>query len=175
MFLVPGIDAGQIDMLPAKRRDVYQHVVGSIPAVLAEMSNSPAEINGDPVHHGADDEIEPRGTESLAIIRTVSDFAAVVEANGPFEFVGGDLRPNPLPAYRGFLRLIALSPKSGSPEVSGLFHGDGLGMPPGSCSAIGTLYPIALHEADAHCSVYANLPSFRERPQASGTNALWIA
>ena len=64
---IPGIDAGEIDVLPAERRDVLQQPVGNIPPLLPQMSGGAAEIDGVPVHDGADDQIEAGGAECLAI------------------------------------------------------------------------------------------------------------
>lgn len=58
VFLVPGVDAGEIDVLPAERRDVLEEVIGRDPVVPAQMRDGSAEIDGVPVHDGADDEID---------------------------------------------------------------------------------------------------------------------
>lgn len=68
-------------MLPAERRDVLEDVIGRDPAVPAQMRDGAAEIDGVPVHDGADDEIEAGGAEGLALEGAIADFAALVEGS----------------------------------------------------------------------------------------------
>lgn len=88
MFIVPGIDAGEIDVLPTEWRDVFQQGVRNAPALLPQMRDGAAEVDGVPMHDGADDEIEARSTERLAFERPVADLTAFVEEDGALEFVG---------------------------------------------------------------------------------------
>lgn len=86
---VPGIDAGEIYVLPAEWRDMLEQYVGDSSTTLTQMGYGTAEINGIPVDDGADDKVEARGTECLTFERSVADFAALMEENGPLELVGG--------------------------------------------------------------------------------------
>src|SRR5690606_19488653 len=65
---VPGIDAGEINMLPTERGDVLQQPVGNIPPLPTQMSGGAAEIDGVPVHDGADDQIEAGMPRTFAYV-----------------------------------------------------------------------------------------------------------
>ncbi len=67
MLSIPGVDAGQVDVFPTERRDVLEQRVGNVSALSLQMSDSAVEIDGVPVHDGADDEIEARRAECLAL------------------------------------------------------------------------------------------------------------
>ncbi len=47
---------------------MFQHVVGNVLALLAQMSDSPAEINGIPMHDGTDYQVEPGSPERLTVV-----------------------------------------------------------------------------------------------------------
>ena len=68
---------------------MLEQYVGDSSTTLTQMGYGTAEINGIPVDDGADDKVEARGTECLTFERSVADFAALMEENGPLELVGG--------------------------------------------------------------------------------------
>lgn len=74
-------------MLPAQRRYVFEDVVRDVSALLAQMGDSAAKIDGVPVNDGADDEVEAGGSKGLAVKRSVADFAAFVEEDSAFELM----------------------------------------------------------------------------------------
>lgn len=61
----------------------------NIPTVLPQVGRGPAEINGVPMDDGADHQVEAGSPESLAFIRPIPDFAALVEKDGALQFMGG--------------------------------------------------------------------------------------
>jgi hypothetical protein len=68
---------------------VLEEVIRRDMVVPAEMRDGAAEIDGFPVHDGADEEIEAEGAEGLALKGAIADFAALVEEYGAFELVRG--------------------------------------------------------------------------------------
>jgi len=50
---------------------MFEHVVGNNLILLAQASHGLAELDGNPMHDGVDDEIEPTSSESLAAISPV--------------------------------------------------------------------------------------------------------
>lgn len=56
-------------MLPTERGDVLQQPVGNIPPLPTQMSGGAAEIDGVPVHDGADDQIEAGMPRTFAYVR----------------------------------------------------------------------------------------------------------
>lgn len=87
MLSIPGVDAGQVDVFPTKRRDVLEQCVGNVSALSLQMSDSAVEIGGVPVHDRTDDEIEARRAECLALECAVTDFSALVEEHRAFELM----------------------------------------------------------------------------------------
>src|ERR1700722_906840 len=65
----------------------FNNMSGMFLTLSLQMSDSTVEIDGVPVHDGADDEIEPRSAECLALERPITDFAALVEEHGGLELV----------------------------------------------------------------------------------------
>ena len=66
MFGVPRVDAGEVDMLPAQRRDMLEQMVRNRPMCVAQMGDGPFDIDRVPVYDCADDEIETGRAERLA-------------------------------------------------------------------------------------------------------------
>lgn len=86
---VPGVDAGEIYVLPTERRDVLQQLVGNMSAPLAQMGRCPAEIDGVPMDDGADYQVEAGSPECLTVKGAIADFVALVEEDGTLELVRG--------------------------------------------------------------------------------------
>src|SRR5687767_2273211 len=84
----PDVGAGEIDVLPAQRRYVFEHLGGNGAPLTAEVIHSASEIDRIPVNNGAHDQVQPRCPEGLALERAIPDFAALVEVHGPFQLVG---------------------------------------------------------------------------------------
>lgn len=89
LLRVPGIDAGEIDVLPAEWRDVLEQFIWNDPPMLPQTGCGATEIDGVPVDDGADDQIKAGCTECLAIERSVTDFTALMEEDGALELVSG--------------------------------------------------------------------------------------
>jgi len=60
-----------------------------MPSLLSHVGCGPAKIDCVPVHDGADDQVEARSTECLAVKGAVTDFSALVEKDGAFQLMGG--------------------------------------------------------------------------------------
>ena len=84
---IPGIDAGEIDVLPAERGDMFEQGIGDISSALAQMGDRTAEIDGIPVDDCADDEIETGCPEGLALEGSIADFPALVEEDRTLELM----------------------------------------------------------------------------------------
>lgn len=76
---IPGVDACQIDVLPAQRRDVLEQMIRNLATHFAQVGNGPFDIDRVPMDDGADDEVEAGGAERLAFERPITDFATLVE------------------------------------------------------------------------------------------------
>ncbi len=66
---------------------MLEQSVWNNPPLLPQMGRGAAEIDGFPVHDGADDQIEAGCPESLAVERAIADFAALVEEYGTLALV----------------------------------------------------------------------------------------
>ena len=66
MFCIPGVDAGQIDVFPAQRRDVLEQVIRNLAVDFAQVGDGPFDIDRIPMHDRANDEVEAGGAERLA-------------------------------------------------------------------------------------------------------------
>ncbi len=64
---IPGMDTGEIDMLPTERRGLFQQFVRDISATLTQMGDGTAEIDRVPMHDGTDHVIEAGGPERLTV------------------------------------------------------------------------------------------------------------
>jgi hypothetical protein len=84
---IPGVDAGQIDVLPAQRRDVFQQRVWNGSSCSLQVRDRAVDIDSIPVYDRTNDEIETGGAEGLTLERSVTDLATLVEEDGAFEFV----------------------------------------------------------------------------------------
>jgi hypothetical protein len=87
LLAIPGVDAGQIDVLPAQRRDVFQQRVWNVSSCSLQVRDRAVDIDSIPVYDRTNDEIETGGAEGLTLERSVTDFATLVEEDGAFEFV----------------------------------------------------------------------------------------
>ena len=88
LLAIPGVDAGQIDVLPAQRRDVFQQRVLNVSSCSLQVRDRAVDIDSIPVYDRTNDEIETGGAEGLTLERSVTDFATLaVEEDGAFEFV----------------------------------------------------------------------------------------
>jgi len=88
MFGIPGVDAGKVDMLPTERRDVLQQSIRNITTRSLQLCDCTVEIDRIPVDDRADDEVETRGAERLALERPVADLASLVEEDRAFQLMG---------------------------------------------------------------------------------------
>lgn len=67
MLCVPGVDAGQVDVLPIQRRDVLKQMIRNLATCTAQVGDGPLYVNRIPMHDRADDEIEAGCAERLAL------------------------------------------------------------------------------------------------------------
>lgn len=89
MFGIPGVNAGKIDMLPTEWRDVFQQSIRNISTSSLQLCDCTVKIDCIPVDDRADDEVETRGAERLALERPVADLASLVEEYSAFQLMGG--------------------------------------------------------------------------------------
>lgn len=87
MFCIPGVDAGQIDVFPAQRRDVLEQMIWNFTMHFAQVGDGPFDIDRIPMHDRTDDEIKAGGAEGLAFERSVPDLTALVEEDGALQLV----------------------------------------------------------------------------------------
>lgn len=88
MLAIPGVDAGQIDVLPAQRRDVPEQMIRNLATHVAQVGDGPFDVDCVPVYDRADDEVEAGGAEGLAFERSVPDLSAFVEEDGTLQLMG---------------------------------------------------------------------------------------
>ncbi len=74
MFCIPGVDACQIDVLPAQRGDVLEQMIRNLAMHFAQVGDGPFDIDRVPMHDRANDEVEAGGAEGLALEGSVADF-----------------------------------------------------------------------------------------------------
>lgn len=74
-------------MFPTERRDVLQHSVRNVSPRSFQLRDRAIKINRIPVHDRADNAIEPRGAESLAFERPITDFASLVEEDSALQLM----------------------------------------------------------------------------------------
>jgi hypothetical protein len=70
---------GQADMLPSKRCDMGQKVVGDFRSLSAQMPDGAVEIDCVPVNNGGGDEAQARCAKALVFEGAVSNFALTVK------------------------------------------------------------------------------------------------
>ena len=70
----PDVVAGQVDVLPAKRREMGQQMVRRV-FDLAENGDGAFQVSRVPKNDGRDEEVEARGAMLLVLISAVADFA----------------------------------------------------------------------------------------------------
>ena len=95
MFCIPGVDAGQIDVFPAQRRDVLEQVIRNLAVDFAQVGDGPFDIDRIPMHDRTDDEVEAGGAEGLAFERSVPDLTSLVEEDGALQPMCRCRRPGP--------------------------------------------------------------------------------
>ncbi|TWI82959.1 hypothetical protein JM93_03475 [Roseibium hamelinense] len=83
------VDGGQIDTPSEQRQHVFEHIVGNVPAMLAQKGDGAAELDSIRMHVDADNEVEPTSPECLVITRAIAVFVASVEQDGTLELMGG--------------------------------------------------------------------------------------
>lgn len=89
MFCIPGIDAGQVDILPTQRGDVLEQMIRNLALHFAQVGDGPFDIDRIPMYDRTDDEVEAGCSEGLAFERSVADFAAFVEEDGALQLMRG--------------------------------------------------------------------------------------
>lgn len=87
MFCIPGVDAGQINVFPAQRRDVLEQMIRNLAMHFAQMTDGPFDVDRIPMHDRANDEVEAGGAERLAFERSVPDLSALVEEDGALQLM----------------------------------------------------------------------------------------
>ena len=66
-------------MLPSKRGDVGEEIVGDICSLRAQLPDGTVEIDRVPVNDGGGDEAEARRAEALVLEGAISNFSLAVE------------------------------------------------------------------------------------------------
>ncbi len=87
MFCIPGVDAGQVDVLPAQGRDVPEQVIRNLATHAAQVGDGPFDVNRVPMDDRTDDEVEAGGAEGLAFERPITDFTTLVEEDGALQLM----------------------------------------------------------------------------------------
>ena len=82
----PDVIAGQIDVLPAKRRQMREQFVWDLLG-RAQGGDGAVEIAGVPKDDGRDQQVQPRRTVLLILISAVADFSEPVNEHGPRQAV----------------------------------------------------------------------------------------
>jgi hypothetical protein len=117
MFGIPGVDAGNVDMLPTKRRDVIEQSIRNISTRSLQLCDCTVEIDRIPVDDRTYDEVETRGAKRLALERPVAILASFVEEHSAFQLMGGLARVEtglaspplrPFTYYRGVDRFFEM-------------------------------------------------------------------
>ena len=70
----PYVVAGQTDVLPSKRGDVGEEIVGDIGSLRAQLPDGAVEIDRVPVNDGSGNEAQARRAEALVFEGSVSNF-----------------------------------------------------------------------------------------------------
>lgn len=65
MFCIPVVNAGQIDVFPAQRRDVLEQLIRNLAMHFAQVGDGPFDIDRVPMHDRANDKVEAGGAEGL--------------------------------------------------------------------------------------------------------------
>ena len=76
-------------MLPAKRRDVGEQLVGDCDALGTELADRLVEVDGIPVDDGCRQQAEAGCPKALVLEGTVTELALPVEKHGPAQRVAG--------------------------------------------------------------------------------------
>ena len=75
----PYIVAGERDVLPSKRCDVREEIVGNDDAMVTEVLDGTVEVDGIPVDDRGGDEAQAGGAEALVLEGAITDLALAVE------------------------------------------------------------------------------------------------
>jgi len=85
----PEVIAGQIDVLPAQRRQVLQQRLIDGMAVTAQRMRRTLQVDRVPQHNGRRHQVKAAGPVALLLKAAVTDFAQPVEEHGTGERVAG--------------------------------------------------------------------------------------
>ncbi|MDR6101764.1 hypothetical protein QE369_001961 [Agrobacterium larrymoorei] len=61
---------------------MLEQLVGNVSALLTQMRCGTTEVDGVPMHDGADDEVEAGGAECLTVKGAITNFTALMEEDG---------------------------------------------------------------------------------------------
>ena len=87
----PDIVAGQVDVLPAQRREMRQEMFGDI-FRLAQGGDRSFEVSGVPQDDRGNDEVQARSAVLLVLVGAITDFAEPMNKDGTRQL----LRDSPL-------------------------------------------------------------------------------
>ena len=84
----PDIVTGQVDVLPAERREMRQQVIGDI-FRLAQGGDGTFEVSCVPQNDRGDDEVQPGSAVLLVLVGAIADFAEPMDKDGTRQAVAG--------------------------------------------------------------------------------------
>jgi hypothetical protein len=85
---LPDVVAGQVDVLPAERREVGEQLVGDV-LQLTKSGDSTLQVARAPQDDGGDEQIEAGGAVLLVLVRAVADLTKPVNKNRARQAVAG--------------------------------------------------------------------------------------
>ena len=88
-ILRPDVIPGQVDVLPAQRREVLEQGLIHGLAVLPDRANRPLQIDRVPEHDGRRHQIQAAGAVALVLEAPVAHLAQAIEEHGPGQGVSG--------------------------------------------------------------------------------------